>query len=90
MANSSYIKLVTSVMSAMKEDNISSDVAETTVISVLDRVIRAAWDNSDDLKARFKTYDNFRVHVIRTRLVDPDSKPAVTRIKSRYERDPVI
>jgi len=90
MANSAYLKLVTSVMNAMKEDNISSEVAETTVISVLDRVIRAAWDNNDAIKSKFKTFDSFRVHVVKTRLVDPDSKPAVTRIKSRYERDPVI
>lgn len=90
MANSAYIKLVTSVMNVMKEDNISSEVAENTVISVLDSVIKAAWDNNESLKLRFKTFESFRIHVVKTRLVDPDSKATVTRIKSRYERDPVI
>jgi len=78
-----FLKLIEAIRSLLLANGIKEDAAEEIEVSVLAELFTSIWNNSVEVRERFKTKKEF-IH-----QVNLDLQHRLT-IKTRYERDPVI
>jgi len=83
MNKSRFLKFIEAVEGVLEDNGISGKPAEEITLSLFSELFTAIWNDSSSIRAKFNTKRDFIIAV----NLDIQNR---SRVKTRYERDPVI